>query len=61
MNESQKQRIREHECIKCNNVYYNPPHPRLKCGVDDHTALDILGLEQCLDSLYEKCPLKDGG
>ena len=61
MNEAEKQRIIEHPCVQCDNVYYNPPHPRLKCGVDGHTAIDILGLGQCLDSLLDECPKLKGG
>ena len=33
------------------------PHPAVKCIVDNHRSLDILGdLRICLDGLYKKCP-----
>lgn len=53
---------KEHPCVQskdCKGAYYDQPHPRIKCGEDGHTAMDIIGLPHCLDWLYEKCPIKE--
>jgi hypothetical protein len=55
------EKIKGKPCYKCGKVYLDPPHPRLRCGVDGHTAMDIVGLELCLDWLYEDCPKEDKG
>lgn len=55
---------KDHPCFKgaregrC-GAYQDFPHPRVKCSIDGHSALDIVGLEHCLDTLYEDCPLKE--
>ena len=59
MNEEEKQKIMEHPCYKCGAVMMDFPHPRIRCGLDDHTALDIVGLLHCLDTLYRDCPNKE--
>jgi len=60
LTEEEKERIRQHPCIckfegDC-GAMYDFPHPALRCSEDGHNALDIVGLEQCLDHLYEHCP-----
>ena len=60
MSDNVVERVKGKPCYKCGNVYLDQPHPRLRCGVDGHTAMDILGLEMCLDWLYEDCPNKRG-
>ena len=52
-------KIKEHPCIQCEMVKWKFPHPIYVCGVDDHEAIAIIGLEQALDGLYEKCPKKE--
>ena len=54
---------KDHPCFKCGRegmggAYYDFPHPAIKCNVDGHRALDIIGMKHCLDTLYEECPLK---
>lgn len=54
---------KDHPCFKCGReghggAYYDFPHPAIKCNVDGHHALNIIGMEHCLDSLYKECPLK---
>ena len=61
MNEDEKQRILEHPCYKCGEVYHKFPHPIFYCNVSKEESIDIVGLKFVLDSLYEKCPRKDGG
>ena len=56
MNDEEKQKIREHPCYKCGMVMMDFPHPRVRCAIGGHTALDIVGLLHCLDTLYESCP-----
>ena len=56
MNEEEKQRIIEHPCMKCEMVRWKFPHPIYVCGVDDHEAIAIIGLEQALDHLLDDCP-----
>ena len=57
-NEEERLKIMEHPCVKGDGcgALFDFPNPSLKCSVDGHTALDILGALQCLDSLYEDCP-----
>ena len=50
--------ITGHPCIQCEMVRWKFPHPIYVCGVDDHEDIAIIGLEQALDGLYEKCPKK---
>ena len=62
LTEEEMEYCKEHPCVKsekCKGAFYDPPHPRIKCGLDGHTAMDIIGLPHCLDWLYEKCPLKE--
>lgn len=58
MNEEERKKVKEHPCAICGEVYLCPPHPMVKCGVSGETALDIVGLLHCLETLYEKCPNK---
>ena len=51
--------IKEHPCIQCEMVRWKFPHPIYVCGVDEHEAISIVGLEQALDHLYEDCPKPD--
>ena len=57
----------DHPCFKCarngeGGAVYDFPHPAVKCIVDNHRSLDILGdLKTCLDGLYKKCPKNNGG
>ena len=52
----------DHPCFECarngeGGAIYDFPHPAVKCVVDNHRSLDILGdLKTCLDGLYKKCP-----
>jgi len=52
----------DHPCFACarNNeggAVYDFPHPAVRCVVDNHRSLDILGdLKTCLDGLYKECP-----
>ena len=52
----------DHPCFECarrgeGGATYDFPHPAVKCIVDNHRSLDILGdLRICLDGLYRKCP-----
>ena len=59
MNDDEKERIMEHPCMKCEMVKWKFPHPIYVCGVDDHESIAIIGLEQALDGLYEKCPKRE--
>ena len=59
-----KEEKQDHPCFKCGRdgyggAYYDFPHPAIKCNVDNHRALDILGMKHCLDKLYEDCPRGD--
>ena len=57
----------DHPCFACarngeGGAVYDFPHPAVKCIVDNHRSLDILGdLKTCLDGLYKKCPKNKGG
>lgn len=51
-----KEAIMRHPCVKCEMVRWKFPHPIYVCGVDEHEAISIVGLEQALDNLYEDCP-----
>ena len=53
------EKLKEHPCILCEMVKWKFPHPIYVCGVDDHEDIAILGLEQALDGLYEKCPKRE--
>lgn len=52
----------DHPCFECarngeGGAMYDFPHPAVRCVVDDHRSLDILGdLKTCLDDLYRECP-----
>ena len=52
----------DHPCFECarkgeGGATYDFPHPAVKCIVDNHRSLDILGdLKTCLDGLYKECP-----
>ena len=62
LTEEEMKYCKEHPCVQsknCKGGFFDPPHPRIKCGEDGHTALDIVGLKHCLDTLYEQCPLKE--
>ena len=61
MNEEEKQRIMEHPCVKCGEVYQKFPHPIFYCGISKEESIDIVGLGLVLDNLYEKCPKKEDG
>ena len=60
--EEDKKRFDEHPCIRHQGeddgcgALYDFPHPRVRCSRDGHTALQILDVFQCLDSLYADCP-----
>lgn len=57
----------DHPCFECarngeGGAIYDFPHPAVKCTVDNHRSLDILGdLKTCLDGLYEECPKNKKG
>ena len=57
----------DHPCFACarngeGGAVYDFPHPAVKCIVDNHRSLDILGdLRICLDGLYKECPKNKGG
>ena len=57
----------DHPCFACarngeGGATYDFPHPAVKCIVDNHRSLDILGdLRICLDGLYKECPKNNGG
>ncbi len=64
LTDEEREYCRNHPCVKsdnCKGAFYDPPHPRVFCGEDLHTAMDIVGLPHCLDWLYESCPLKKEG
>ena len=63
MNETEKQRILEHPCYKCGEIYQKFPHPIFYCGKDEeNSSIDIVGLHLVLDNIYENCPkVKEGG
>ena len=62
--DDEKEWIREHPCVKnakkgiC-GALMDFPHPRVRCSVDEHTALDIVGAKDMLETLYRDCPKKD--
>lgn len=58
---SDKNNYDDHPCFACarkgeGGATYDFPHPALMCVVDNHKSLDLLGVKQCLDDLYKKCP-----
>ena len=59
MNNEEKQKIMEHPCYKCGEVYQKFPHPIFYCGINKEESIDIVGLGLVLDNLYEKCPKKE--
>ena len=62
MTDEELEYCRNHPCVKsehCKGGFFDPPHPRIVCAEDRHTAFDIVGLPHCLDTLYKECPLKE--
>ena len=57
----------EHPCFDCakngkGGAYYKAiGNPIIRCSVDNHESIDIVGLKLALDHLYEKCPFNNGG
>ena len=62
MTDEELEYCKNHPCTKaekCDGAIVDLPHPRIVCIKDRHTALDIVGMPHCLDTLYEKCPVKE--
>ena len=56
--------VKDTECYrnvkdgKC-KIYQKFPHPIFLCSIDEHEAMAIIDMEQMLEHMHNKCPLKE--